>query len=178
MSQTNNALLLSRLLIILSIILLTTTSTAAASNTNEDNTPEELVGRQLLTNSSSSRQLQTQTIPTLKSLSTPTTSTKSTAGFLFNIRATRSPLILYGLGLNFVNSIYIKPTPPPPSGSDGPLGMNFGYNEGRYAKGRRFRIVVYTKVGTFEGYENSREEWKVWFNTTVVSGKVVICSVC
>jgi len=155
MSQTNNSLqLLRQLLIILSIILITTTSTAAASDTNEDNAPAELVvGRQLQ-----------QTIPELQSLSTPTTSTKSTAGFLFNIRATRSPLILYGLGLNFVNSIYIKSTP-----------NNFGYNEGRYANGRRFRIVVYTKGGTFEGYENEKEEWKVWLNTTVVSGKVIAC---
>ena len=166
--QTNNALLLiPRLLILLStIILLTTTSTAAA---NEDNTPTELVVGRQLTNSSS-RQLQTQTIPTLKSLSTPTTSTKSTSGFLFNIRATRSPLILYGLGLNFVNSIYIKSTPADPSGT-GDGSSNFGYDEGRYANGRRFRIVVYTKVGTFEGYENMKEEWDVWFNTTVVSGK-------
>jgi len=49
---------------------------------------------------------------------------------------------------------------------------NFGFNEGRYAKGRRFRIIVYTKIGTYEGYENSKEHWNVWLNTTVVSGGI------
>jgi len=177
MSQTNNTLLLSRLLLILlSIILLTKTTSATSINTNT--TLDDSL------QPSNSRQL--QNIPTLKSLETITTSTKSTSGFLFNIRATRQPLILYGLGLNFVNSIYVKSTPPPSSSTstgtaadgDDELGSefntkgNFGYNEGRYAQGRRFRIIVYTKIGTYEGYENSKENWNVWLNTTVVSGGI------
>ena len=189
MSQTNNTLLLSRLLLILlSIILLTKTTSATSINTTTtitlDDSHQPLNSRQL--------QIIPSSIPTLKSLETITTSSKSTSGFLFNIRATRSPLILYGLGLNFVNSIYIKSTPPPSSsttaaddtttadsttggnelGSEFNTKGNFGFNEGKYAKGRRFRIIVYTKSGTYEGYENDKEEWKVWLNTTVVSGGI------
>ena len=183
MSQTtNNTLLLSRLLLILLSIILTKTSSATSINSTTTITLND--SHQPL----NSRQLQTipSSIPTLKSLETITTSSKSTSGFLFNIRATRSPLILYGLGLNFVNSIYVKSTPPSSTtstadgdttggnelGSEFNTKGNFGYNEGRYAKGRRFRIIVYTKPGTYEGYENDKEEWKVWLNTTVVSGGI------
>ena len=191
MSQTNNTQLLSRLLILLSIILLTKTTSATSINTTSTLDDSLSSSRQLTTNS---RQL--QTIPQLKSLETITTSSKSTSGFLFNIRATRKPLVLYGLGLNFVNSIYVKSTPPSSTttaaadgdttadttdgdtsgskvlGSEFNTKGNFGYNEGRYAKGRRFRIIVYTKSGTYEGYENSKEHWNVWLNTTIVSGGI------
>ena len=91
----------------------------------------------------------------LNKLSTTYASSKSTSGFMFNIAARakssdssssnlRPKIILYGLDINVVNSAYIK-------------------------NGPSFPVLVYTKPGSYEGYETLSNDWTLWINTTIVS---------
>lgn len=93
---------------------------------------------------------------TMQLLSTTYDSTKSSSGFLFNIRAKDSNdddvnddegMLIHGMDVNVINP------------------AAYGITSG-------LRLLVYTKEGRFDSYEANEAAWTLWMNVTIDGGMV------
>lgn len=91
---------------------------------------------------------------TMQLLSTTYDSTKSSSGFLLNIRAKKNVdddanggMMIHGMDVNVINP------------------AAYGITSG-------LRLLVYTKEGRFDSYEANEAAWTLWMNVTIDGGMV------